>query len=47
MFKPDVEQLSGANTEHVQFESTYTRLLGITGTPLRDSFHIGQTIVND
>jgi hypothetical protein len=29
------------------FESAYTRLGGITGTPLRDSFHLGQTIVND
>ena len=28
-------------------QSAYTRLMGITGTPLRDSFHIGQTIVND
>ena len=28
-------------------ESSYTRLGGITGTPLRDSFHLGQTIVND
>ncbi len=28
-------------------ETAYTRLLGITGTPLRDSFHLGQTIVND
>ena len=28
-------------------ESAYTRLLGISGTPLRDSFHLGQTIVND
>ena len=28
-------------------QSAYARLLGITGTPLRDSFHIGQTIVND
>jgi hypothetical protein len=29
------------------FESAYTRLGGITGTPLRDSFHLGLTIVND
>jgi hypothetical protein len=29
------------------FESAYIRLGGITGTPLRDSFHLGQTIVND
>ncbi|MDQ2926519.1 MAG: capsule assembly Wzi family protein [Acidobacteriota bacterium] len=28
-------------------ESVYTRLMGITDTPLRDSFHLGQTIVND
>jgi hypothetical protein len=28
-------------------ESFYTRLMGITGTPLRDSYHLGQTIVND
>jgi hypothetical protein len=29
------------------FESAYTRLGGITGTPLRDSFHLGLTNVND
>jgi Capsule assembly protein Wzi len=29
------------------FESSYTRLGGIAGTPLNDSFHLGQTIVND
>ena len=28
-------------------ESTYTRLMGITGLTLRDSYHLGQTIVND
>src|SRR5260370_12320851 len=29
------------------FESAYTRLGGIAVTPLRDSFHLGLTIVND
>ena len=29
------------------FQSLYTRMLGIAGTPLRDSYHLGQTIVND
>jgi hypothetical protein len=29
------------------FDSAYTRLGGISGTPLRDSFHLGQTFVND
>lgn len=28
-------------------ESVYTRFAGIAGTPLRDSYHFGQTIVND
>lgn len=28
-------------------ESTYTAMRGISGTPLRDSFHLGSTIVND
>src|SRR5260370_19905824 len=45
--KSDVEQLNGSHAAHVQLESTYTRLLGIAGTPLRDSFHVGQTIIND
>ncbi len=28
-------------------ESVYTRLMGIGGTTLRDSYHIGQTLIND
>jgi len=28
-------------------QSAYTRLMGVTGTTLRDSFHLGQTIAND
>ena len=32
---------------HPTFESAYVRALGIAGTPLTDSFHLGQTIVND
>ncbi len=28
-------------------QSAYTRMMGIAGTPLRDSYHLGQTIVND
>ncbi len=28
-------------------QSVYTRMTGIAGTPLRDSYHLGQTIVND
>ena len=28
-------------------ESVYTRVMGIAGTTLRDSYHLGQTVVND
>ena len=28
-------------------KSVYERAMGISGTPLRDSYHLGQTIVND
>jgi len=31
----------------VGLESAYSRLMGVQGTALRDSFHLGQTIVND
>jgi hypothetical protein len=31
----------------VRLESSYSVARGITGTPLRDSFHLGSTIVND
>jgi hypothetical protein len=45
--EPDVDQFNGPREPHVQLESVYTRLLGIAGPPLNDSFHLGQTIVND
>lgn len=40
----------GACSTHVgavQLESSYTVMRGLGGTPLRDSFHLGSTIVND
>lgn len=43
----DVEEWNGSREPRTKLESVYTRLSGITGTPLRDSFHLGQTIVND
>ena len=36
----------GSNA-HAGIESVYTRPLGIAGTPQRDSYHVGQTIIND
>jgi hypothetical protein len=32
---------------HMQVDSLYERSLGIIGTPLNDSFHFGQTLIND
>lgn len=31
----------------LQVESLYTRMLGISGQPLNDSYHFGQTLIND
>jgi Capsule assembly protein Wzi len=45
-FKPDIDRSSDAPPQ-VELESVYTQLRGISGTPLRDSFHLGQTIIND
>jgi hypothetical protein len=44
---PDLEIPLDAHRGHSEVESVYTRMLGISGPPLRDSYHSGQTIVND
>ena len=45
---PELENAYGVNRPRASFESAYTILRGITGgIPLRDSYHLGQTIVND
>ncbi len=46
-FQPDIDRSLNGAPPHAQLESVYTSLRGIGGTPLRDSFHLGQTIVND
>ena len=43
----DVDTARGEHEARAEFESAYTILRGISGTPLRDSYHLGQTIVND
>ena len=37
----------GYTGEHAELNTVYTRFLGITDTPLNDSYHLGQTIFND
>ncbi len=44
--QPDVQE-AGGWTLHSTLESTYERAMGIGGTPLNDSYHLGQTIINN
>lgn len=44
---PELENRGAERAVHSELESVYTNLRGITDTPLRDSFHFGQSIVND
>ena len=46
-FQQDIDRSAGAAPPKVELESAYTQFRGIGGTPLRDSFHLGQTIVDD
>ncbi|HEY1498257.1 MAG TPA: capsule assembly Wzi family protein [Acidobacteriaceae bacterium] len=45
--QPDIDNATELNHPSAELESVYTVLRGISGTPLRDSFHLGQTIVDD
>src|SRR6266568_5163262 len=44
---PDMQGPCNAFRGKTRIESVYTVARGISGTPLRDSFHLGQSIVND
>src|SRR5713226_3211970 len=46
-FHSDAEELSNGIERSVHLESLYTRSTEITGQPLNDSYHFGQTIIND
>jgi hypothetical protein len=50
--QPDLDRADMARTSsprhaHAELESVYSVFRGIAGTPLRDSFHLGQSIVDD
>ena len=40
-------ELNGEERDHIELESVYARVAGISGQPLTDGYHFGQTIVND
>lgn len=46
-FKSERARLDGASNLGVSLDSVYTRVTGISETPLHDGLHFGQTITND
>src|SRR6266478_959858 len=46
-FSNDRAIVAGRDNRSIQVESFYTRVTGISGTPLIDGFHFGQTVLND
>jgi len=46
-FSTETSRLDGAANVGARVESIYTRAMGISGTPLRDGYNFGQTIIND
>ena len=45
--KADLKRRNDPARLSAKIDSVYARALGISGMPLRDSYHLGQTIVND
>src|ERR1700739_409327 len=43
----DVLNPCAGSTNRLRFESAYTVFRGMSGAPLRDSFHLGSTLIND
>jgi len=46
-FAYEFQLISGDQNRHTQVESVYTRSMAISGPPLTDNYHFGQTLVND
>jgi len=46
-FHDELQRLDGATNAGLTVDSVYATVRGISGTPLRDSYHFGQTIIND
>jgi hypothetical protein len=46
-FSEETAQLNGAANVGASLDSIYARATNISGPPLRDGYHFGQTIVND
>jgi len=46
-FAKEGDLISGERNRDVRLESVYLRTLGISGKPLTDNYHFGQTLLND
>ena len=46
-FAPELATWEGHPSESIQLNSLYTQVMDIAGTPVNDSYHFGQTIIND
>ncbi len=46
-FTADLRLLGGGENRGLRLESIYTRFTGISGKPLNDPYHFGQTLFND
>ncbi|MGB7284177.1 MAG: capsule assembly Wzi family protein [Candidatus Acidiferrum sp.] len=46
-FAPELELLGNGSNRAIHLESVYTRGTEISGTPLTDGYHFGQTLYND
>jgi len=46
-FSDETARLNGAANVDARLDSLYSRFTNISGTPLRDGYHFGQTIIDD
>ena len=46
-FAAESDRMSGEENIHAQLESVYQRSMGISGAPLTDGYHFGQTVAGD
>ncbi len=46
-FAGDLKLMSGETNRSLRLDTVYTRITGISGQPLSDGYHFGETITND
>ena len=46
-FSAELESSDGGPNRQLQLESIYTRFTQVSGSPLKDNYHFGQTVIND